>query len=145
MNWGYKLLFTFIVFIGGMGYLVYRSMSTDFELVEKEYYKSELKYQDVIEGAHQASLLSQQVQLHQSGDSLQLRFPEGFQSGDISGTAWFYCAYDSKRDQQLKLAPDANGVQHVDMHRLAPGNYTVKLQWKGNNTSFYNELPLTIN
>lgn len=144
MNWGYKLMFVFIVFASGMGYLVYRSMSTDFELVEKEYYKSELKYQDVIDGSKQASRLQQPVQLQQSDNVLQLLFPASASAGNISGTAWFYCAYDSKRDLQLSLAPDTAGVQQVDMKKLAPGTYTVKLSWKGNDISYYDELPLTI-
>ena len=41
MSWGNKLLVAFIVFAAGMFYLVYRSVNTNYELVEKDYYKSE--------------------------------------------------------------------------------------------------------
>ena len=41
MNWGNKLLVAFIVFGLGMGYLAYRSMNTNFELVENDYYKQD--------------------------------------------------------------------------------------------------------
>lgn len=44
MNWGHKLTFTILVFIGLMSYLVYRSLNTDFQLVEKDYYNNELQY-----------------------------------------------------------------------------------------------------
>ena len=37
MNWGNKLLIAFIVFIGGISFLVYRSTQTNFEMVENDY------------------------------------------------------------------------------------------------------------
>ena len=52
MNWGNKLLITFLVFGAGISFLVYRSMHTNFELVEKDYYKSELRYQEIIDGTN---------------------------------------------------------------------------------------------
>lgn len=58
MNWGNKLLVTFIVFGAGMGVLVYKSMNTTYELVEKDYYKKELRYQEVIDGSNRANALS---------------------------------------------------------------------------------------
>ena len=41
MNWGNKLLVTFVVFGAGMIFLVYRAVKTNYELVEKDYYKND--------------------------------------------------------------------------------------------------------
>ena len=42
MNWGNRLVIVFLVFGAGMGFLVYRSIKTNYELVETDYYKHEL-------------------------------------------------------------------------------------------------------
>jgi len=72
MNWGNKLFVTFLVFGTGMGYLVYRSVKTNFDLVEKDYYKSELRYQDVIDGTNRVNQLSSSVNLEQTTDGVLL-------------------------------------------------------------------------
>ena len=56
MNWGNKLLIL-LLFLERMFYLVYRSVNTNFELVEKDYYKSEFRYQQVIDGTNRANSL----------------------------------------------------------------------------------------
>lgn len=65
MNWGNRLVIVFLVFGAGMGYLVYRSMNTDFELVESDYYKQELRYQNVIDEHNSANALSASVNIEQ--------------------------------------------------------------------------------
>lgn len=99
MNWGYKLLCTFIVFIGGMGFLVYRSMSTEFQLVEKEYYKKELNYQTVIDGQHKANSLSMPVKVTSKDAEVVLEMPSELKGAVISGRVWFYCANDASKDK----------------------------------------------
>ena len=94
MNWGNKILLTFIVFGAGMFYLAYRSMNTNFELVEKDYYKSELRYQEVIDGSNRANALSTHVNLQQSDNGIILQMPEEVKSKVISGDVLFYCSYD---------------------------------------------------
>ena len=72
MNWGNKLLLTFLVFGGLMAYLVYRSLNTNFELVEKDYYKNELKYQQVIDGSKRISDLNPSSLLKQTEKNVVL-------------------------------------------------------------------------
>ena len=59
MNWGRSLILVFIVFAAFMGYLVYRASGTHFDLVSKEYYKDELRYQDKIDGFRNAAAMIQ--------------------------------------------------------------------------------------
>jgi len=143
MSWGYKLMITFIVFASMMGYMVYRCFGTNFELVEKEYYKSELKYQDVIDGSGNASLLSVPPQLKQSGNDIVLQMPNEMKGGPLSGSVLFYCAYNSKNDKRFLLAVDRNGVQSFE-HAVAPGNYTVKIEWSANGKKYYSAESITI-
>jgi hypothetical protein len=143
MNWGYKLLFAFIVFAGMMSYMVIRSFQSNFELVEKDYYKSELVYQQVIDGTDRANTLSASPEIKQSGGIITLQMPEEMKNKSLSGSILFYCAYDSKKDKKILLATDKNGTQ-VLTHILTPGNYTVKIDWNKEGENYYSEKKVTI-
>jgi FixH len=144
MNWGNKLLMTFIVFGAGMFYLVYRSMNTNFELVEKDYYKSELRYQEVIDGSNRANALSTAVNLQQTDNGIILQMPEELKSKVISGDILFYCSYDSKKDRKFQLKISSDGTQLFPSESITPGNYVVKVSWISDKQNYYTEKKLTI-
>ncbi|MEO5595065.1 MAG: FixH family protein [Chitinophagaceae bacterium] len=143
MSWGYKLMVTFIVFAAMMGYMVYRCYGTNFELVEKEYYKSELKYQDVIDGSNNASALRTGPELTQTANDILLQMPDEMKNNPLSGSVLFYCAYNSKNDKTFSLGVDKNGVQSFG-HAVLPGKYIVKIDWTNNGRKYYAEKKLTI-
>ena len=143
MSWGYKLMFTFIVFATMMGYMVYRCYGTNFELVEAEYYKSELKYQDVIDGTANAGKLNSSPALKQTANELVLQMPQGMNNNTVAGSVLFYCAYNSKNDKTFSLRTDKNGVQSFS-HAVLPGNYMVKIAWTCSGKKYYSEQQVTI-
>jgi FixH len=144
MNWGNRLLITFIVFGAGIFYLVYRSMNTNFELVEKDYYKSELRYQDVIDGSNRANALNGIVKLEQTGNALVLQLPDEMKEQAVSGTILFYCAYDTKQDRKFTLKINTSGSQVFEKGQIAPGSYTMKIDWNTNGKNYYTEKIVTI-
>lgn len=143
MNWGYRLLFTFIVFAAMMSYLVFRAYRTNFELVKTDYYKDELAYQNVIDAMNLANTLSATPAFSQNGASVALQMPNEMIGKSISGHAWFYCAYDSRRDRKLDIQPDENGNQILS-GSFVPGNYTVKLEWSAEGKNYYTQKELSI-
>jgi hypothetical protein len=144
MNWGNKLLLTFIVFGAGMGYLVYRSLSTNYELVEKDYYKQELRYQQVIDGTNRVNQLSSAVKIKQTDAGIILELPQEMKEQDISGDVLFYCAYDKTKDKKIAFQPGSNGVQAFPPNTVSPGKYTVKINWFSEGKNFYAEQLLTV-
>jgi len=143
MNWGYKLMFAFIAFAGMMLYLVFRSFGTNFELVEKDYYKNELAYQQVIDGTDRAYMLRSLPELFQSGPGITLRMPAEMKNKKLTGSVWFYCAYDSKKDKKFTLETDSNGIQ-VFNNAPSAGTYKVKIEWNNGDENFYVEKSITI-
>ena len=139
MNWGNRLILVFIVFFAGMGYLVYRSMNTDYELVESDYYKQELRYQSVIDDHNSANALSAPVNIEKKDGGLMLRFPEEMKNKPLTGELYFYCAYDSKKDKRITLQADSNGRQSIPAGSILPGSYTVKIKWNNGEKTFYSE------
>lgn len=144
MNWGNRLLLVFIVFGLGMGYLVYRSMNTNYELVEKDYYKQELRYQNVIDDHQQANDLSAPVSLEEVNGLLTLQMPEEMKNQSLTGEIYFYCAYDTKKDKRFELIPDSLGRQVFTSGAVSPGNYTAKIKWKRGEQTYYAEKKLFV-
>ena len=46
MNWGYKIMFVYLLFVVGMLTLVYKCTQQNTELVADNYYDQEVKYQE---------------------------------------------------------------------------------------------------
>jgi len=134
----------FIVFAIGMIYLVYRCIHVNTDLVTKEYYKDELKYQDVIDGTRMANALSEKVQLNQDNEAITVQLPDEMKNERVSGIIWFYCAADAKKDRHISIEMDADAMQQISKKVLRPGSYTVKLNWKSNNKNYYTEQTFTI-
>jgi hypothetical protein len=144
MNWGNKLLLTFIVFATGMLYLVYRTTQTRYDLVEKDYYKSELNYQQIIDGTNEANGLTAQVALTQNEKGIQLQFPDEMKERNIIGDILFYCAYDKNKDKKFKLQIDKNAAQLFSPGSVKPGNYIVKINWKDDHKNYYSEKTIKV-
>lgn len=144
MNWGNRLLVVFLVFAAGMGYLMYRSMNTNYELVETDYYGSELRYQEVIDGRKRAAALSEPVDISQNPKGILISLPSEMKKKKIEGNIWFYCAYERKNDRKFKLTVDSSGSQIIPPSMLPPGNYSVKIDWKDQSIGYYTEKAISI-
>lgn len=145
MNWGNRLLITFIVFGIGIFYLVYRSVNTNFELVEKDYYKKELAYQQVIDGSHRADSLQSPVQFRQFEKNIFLQLPDEMKNKNVTGEILFYCAYDETKDKKFRLEVNEEGTMIFKPGHIVPGNYTVKINWNYDGKDYYTEKKLTVN
>lgn len=144
MNWGNRLLVTFIVFGAGMCYLVYRSMHTTYELVEKNYYKTELSYQQTIDATRHAGELKSPIRVQQTPDGILLQMPAELQDKKIEGEIWFYCAYDAARDKRFTLAMKDGSGQLFHNAAILPGTYIVKINWTSAGKAYYTENNLTV-
>lgn len=144
MNWGNRLLVVFIVFGLGMGYLVYRTTTTDFDLVETDYYASELRYQQEIDASNNAKALSSQVSIEREAEGIRISLPEEMKNKKLEGTILFYCAYDRKSDRRFQLQPDQEGRQLIPIGQIPPGNFYVKINWTESNTKYYTEKPFSV-
>jgi hypothetical protein len=98
MNWGRSLILVFVLFAAFMGYLVYRASGTHFDLVSKDYYRDELRYQDKIDGFRNAASMDAVNMLIDSLGNLQIRFPDQMRGKTMEGDLWLYCKTDAAKD-----------------------------------------------
>lgn len=144
MNWGHKLTIAIVVFVSWMSYMVYRCVTTDFQLVEKDYYKNELRYQQIIDATQRANSLNSQVKISRQTNKIILQLPPEMKGQQVSGSLWFYCAYDESLDKKMALQLNNDGQQELDIAAFKPGNYTVKIEWLCNDVLYFKEEKLTL-
>jgi hypothetical protein len=143
-NWGHKVTIGFLAFATMIIYLVVQSMHTHYDLVSKDYYKEELQYQQVIDGASRANQLTSQASITQTKDQLVMQLPKEMQQKTVTGSLLFYSADNAQKDKTIALQVNDNGIQTIDSRAFIPGNYTVKIKWESNSEQYYTELPVTI-
>jgi len=143
MNWGNKLVVAFILFGCLIGTLVYKAVNTRYDLVSKDYYKEELRYQDRIDGLKNAASISN-VQIEQDANNIHIQLPNEHKGLDIKGDAYFYCITDERKDVHFPLVLDSTASFHVLKTNLKKGAYHIKLNWQLGKESFYNEQKIII-
>lgn len=143
-NWGHKLTIGFLAFAGMMIYMVVQCMHTKYDLVSTDYYKDELKYQQVIDGTSRANQLSSRTTVTQTSNAIVIQLPTEMQQKTVTGSLLFYSVDNAQKDKTIALQVNDQAVQTIDSHTFLSGRYTVKIRWESNGTQYYSEVPVTI-
>ncbi|QEC70066.1 hypothetical protein FRZ67_23195 [Panacibacter ginsenosidivorans] len=138
MTWGNKLLIVFILFGTLIGTLVYKCMQQNFELVSKDYYGEELRYQDKIDGVTNANKLSG-VKVTEDIADVSIQLPKELNGAALTGEAWFYCANNASNDRKIPLNISDSGTMLIAKNKLAKTKYLLKLTWESGKEKFYTE------
>ncbi|MEP7142642.1 MAG: FixH family protein [Ferruginibacter sp.] len=143
MNWGYKIIVVYAVFVAGMLLLAYKSSKQNIELVTEDYYAKELVYQQKIDETKRTALLSAPVNINVIHHELTIHFPKDFTSKKITGEFTLYCPSDEKKDMHRQFT-----VTDTAVSITVPGNYLglhyVKINWSAGGVNYYYEQKIII-
>lgn len=143
MSWGNRLVLVFVGFALLIGTLVYKSMHTKFELVSKDYYNDELRYQDKIDGKANAATISS-ISVVENAEAIIINLPSEHAGHAITGEAWFYCGSNASFDRKISLSTAAHNQLVVLKKNLAKTNYRLKLSWEDSTKKYYDEQLISI-
>lgn len=138
-HWGHRITILFIAFGTMISTLVYKSVTTPFDLVSSEYYKEELAFQQIIDAGDNALRLSRKTQISVSGDSLFVQIPESPEGNISGGVILFYSPTDAKLDRRFVLSPSESNTYPIHRSLLRGSRYTVKADWTAGNKRYYTE------
>jgi hypothetical protein len=145
LNWGHKLMLVFASFALLMFYLAFRSFQTKVDLVDRDYYKDELRYQEIIDRTEMANQLSGKVIIRKSMDrSILVQLPAEMVNKPVTGNIWFYCASDASKDRHIELVPGNDASQLIRAGLLPAGRYVVKIKWDCDHKQYYAEENFTL-
>jgi hypothetical protein len=138
MNWGYKIILGYVVFVSGIVFMVVKSSMQNTDLVTPDYYEQELKYQTVIDATLRANNLSSLVKCSVANDSLLIQFPPEMKNAALKADLWLYCIANKKRDVR-KTLQTTEGIIQLPLTAINKGMHDVKLNWQVAGKTYYYE------
>lgn len=144
MNWGYKILIGFSIFVIGMLYMVGIAMRQSNEMMDDNYYEKELKFQDKIDASKNLSAVVEKLSITDSGNVVVLQLPAATVASTTVGTIECIRSAEQKRDVRLKIDLDDKGKQVLPKTLFVNGIYQLRIDWVTNGTSYFHQQVLTI-
>ena len=141
LSWGYIITSGYLVFVAGIVFLVYKASSEKFDLVTKDYYEQELKYQHVIDESANTAKLSAPLIVERSGDQLQINFPVEMKDKKKTIDFYLYYAADAKKDFRKTIETKDNELIQP-LPTAMRGQYQLKLSWQVDGVKYYFEKKL---
>jgi hypothetical protein len=145
MNWGIKLMFVFVGFVGLVLVMVYLTFQHDVDLVAEDYYDQEIKYQEEINRLKKASLLEDPLQIvfNRQENQLKIVFPHP-EPSLVQGEILLFRPSDRKQDERYPVNPDVNGSQVIRVGGLSPGLWKIKIYWNYREDKYLEEKDLIL-
>jgi len=138
MNWGYKILIVYLVFVAGIAVMVYKSTTQKIDLVTTDYYAKELKYQDRIDAVKRTGALTSKVTYEVKDQTITLLLPAEFESKEASGTVMLYYPADNSKDVNKDFTTGNRSIT-IKIPATASGSYQLQLNWVADGHAYYFE------
>lgn len=140
MNWGWRIAIFYGSFVVMMVGMVILAFQQDFDLVADNYYEQEIAYQGRIDQLTNASDDNQTVGVTANAETVELAFASN--ASDVK--VHFFRPSDDTMDFLLEEA-DVDSEINVPMERFSKGKYLVKVEWKSNGKTYFQEADLFLN
>lgn len=138
LNWGYKIFMGYSLFVAGILFLGFKATQQNFDLVQKDYYGAELKYQNVIDATSKANALGGELTASVKEGKLNVQLPASFVGAVTKGSAHLYFPADAQRDIIKQFSTD-NGQFQMELLSKMQGNYILKLDVEKQGVQYYYE------
>lgn len=125
----------------GIGFLVYKASSQKFDLVTKDYYEQELKYQEVIDQSANTSKLSAPIIVEKKDGQMQIVFPAEMKGKKKTIDFYLYYPADVKKDFRKTIETRDNELLQP-LPSAMTGMYELKLSWEVEGIKYYFEKKL---
>lgn len=140
MSWGYKILIFYGLFVGMMAVLVIGSYQHKVNLVSKDYYEMELKYQDVIDGSKNYAAGQAAAEALVDGNTLLIQIPKSKEDALLTDlSVWFYNKVESEGDIRFEVKETKDNRLEIPLEEKHRGRYILKIQWKESGKPYYFE------
>jgi len=132
------ITFFSLAIIGCVGFVTFCTLHPT-ELVAKDYYEQEIRYQSQLDRMEmvRASGSLASIQYNQSLKLITISIPETGDKPRPTGKVELYRPSAASLDQSVKLEVDGQGNQQIDAGNLQPGLWKVKVTWSAGGKDFF--------
>lgn len=143
MNWGWKIAIAYTAFAGMVLAFVFAASINKVNLVEEDYYKKEIEYQNQIERIINTNelgskfimyldVLKKAIVVENNGDKL------------ISGELQFYRPSDSSIDIVTAFKVNSEDTLEIQTNTLERGLWIIKANWTLEDKSYYKSIQIEL-
>jgi len=133
LNWGHGIFIAIVLFMGMIiSYVVVMmsSASADHRLVEQDYFKKDLAYQNIIDAKSNLNILSDTVVVEQNEQKLHIYLPTSHAKGKVT----------LQRMEQVdmdKVIEFETTEVHLDIDKLKKGIWLYSISWADLEKNYY--------
>jgi nitrogen fixation protein FixH len=143
--WPYAIVVAMVLFMGYIAMFVYKAMNQDVDLVSKDYYEQEIKYQDQIDRVDRTKAAGDvAIKYNAEAQTVLLQLPETFKGQSVSGKINLFRPSDDKLDQELPLQLGRDMSQLVETKELEKGLWKVRLNFTAEKETYYAEQTIQV-
>jgi hypothetical protein len=145
MSWSYRITILYLGFVGIIITLVTISSRHKEELVSKDYYARELKYQEHIDALANESALTESFTHKIIPAGILIIAPKSFTTLS-KGSIVLFCPSDSKKDKSFHLRLNSDGEQLIPKESISAGIYKMQIAWsdKSGSKNYFKESVINI-
>jgi nitrogen fixation protein FixH len=143
--WPVGIFAAFAVFIALNAVFVTAAVSSRPDLVTRDYYDDELRYQQRMDQLRRTAPWRERIHVKWRAGELQLALPVEHAAAGANGKLVLYRPSAAADDAEWPLALDQKGEQRIPAATLAVGLWKAQLHWTVGGESFYFDEPLVIN
>jgi hypothetical protein len=145
-RWGKGIAAVYAAFVVIMVGLVIFSRYHRADLVARDYYDRETKYQQQIDRLTRSVSLETPVTVsfEPNAKRIMIQFPREFVGRGVSGNIQLFRPSEAALDREFAVKPDNAGLQLVNTDVLRAGLWKVKILWRVDTLEFYDEQALDI-
>jgi hypothetical protein len=138
-------LFLVLFFLGTIG-LVVMACCQRVDLVSKDYYEDEIRFQKQINTVERTQRLESNATAayNPATQTVTISLPLHSSADMIKGQIQLYRPSSADLDQNYDLKLDAKGLQTIDASRLREGLWRVKVSWTFSGEDFYFDKALVV-
>jgi len=142
--WPLGIFVTFGLFFAGMASVVVIAATHREHLVNNGYYEQELKYQDQIDSVDRTQKSGAAVAYDAGTGLVTVTLPAAQLARRFSGVIQLYRPSEPALDREFRLEPKADGVQSLDVSKLAGGLWSVRVKWVAGGEDYFLEHRITV-
>ena len=142
--WPKAIIAYFSVVICGIAVFIAWAIGQNMDLVRKDYYAEELKFQQQLDSVNRTrqNHKTAAVNFESSSGIVRVSIPQA--NSTARGVIHFYRPSDAALDKSIKLSLTANGVQEIDGKELQPGFWKVRVNWSDGADEFFTESSIIV-
>jgi hypothetical protein len=138
-NWGTGIVIFIILFVSGMGVMVYISVKQDINLVHEDYYPKGIAHEEMIQKARNTYALDGEMKVTFTSEIIEIAFPMDFRYNEVAGNIVFYRPSSHNDDKVYEIQLTDSGIQTFSTEGMKKGKYVVQIEWEHEGTNYYFE------